>query len=656
MPKFVVTSGPHAGLEIEMAEGQLVFGRSEECDVIVPEPEVSRIHAQALNLNGTVVLYDLESANGTYVNGVPISRAYLMDGDEIRIGSTVFRFESSSHASVGAPVASKSATLSQTEASLVNREGEASLDNNTRLLKVEMPPVSPEMLKEMYLRLKMLFRVSLAVSESNSLREMVEALAQGCVIALGIERIASYQHAKEVESWEQLFERLSNTAKQREGELPALDLHLLEECCERREPLFWRWMDGKMSPVAEPAQASGAAFPCCGSTQTALIVVDNPVSRKSLSKDDTDLLTMLARQIQVRLGQIDQLVSLRNENITLRQRYREDVAIITINDRMKRVKELTLRAAERDCTVLITGETGTGKELIARWLHIYSPRHQKPFVPVNCAALPDTLLESELFGHEKGAFTGASERRIGKFELADGGTLFLDEIGDISPSAQAKLLRVLQEGEIQRLGSNKIIKVNVRVVAATNKKLEEEVKAGRFREDLFYRIRVLEIALPPLRERPEDIPILVNHFLEQLRREHPTQVRAISPEALQYLRRYSFPGNVRELRNIIERALVLASGDTILPEHLPTEVIECGEPLPVSIGREPQTTEVTSEFQPRSLAAIERDYICRVLEHVHGNKVKAAEILGISRTTLYEKLKEYGLGPSSGSISETTGN
>lgn len=641
MPKFVVKSGPHAGREIEMVGERLLFGRNDDCDVVIADPDVSRNHAQALNLDGMVILYDLNSSNGTFVNDVPISRTFLMNGDEVRIGNTTFKFiaEPSSY-----PSSPRDAVASLTIApeSLPSNEV---LDQNTRMLSFPREGVESAILKDVYLKLKTLYRVFLEISQSETLKDIGEALGRAALLALGVERLSLYFRDDTGHGWTCFYTHLSTTAKAKSQALPPLSSSLLDATAAQADPLYGRWENGASLEIGASEKADLLAIPISRNKHVVgILVADNPVSHDTISKDDADFLFTLVLHLVVRLRQIEQVDHLRQENLELRQRSGDDYAIVTQDERMKRVMSLTMRAAERDCPVLITGETGTGKELIARSLHNYSPRRNKPFVAVNCAALPDTLLESELFGHEKGAFTGAVERRIGKFELADGGTLFLDEIGDMSPSAQAKLLRVLQEGEIQRLGSNKIIKVNVRVVAATNKTLEQEVEKGNFRQDLYYRIRVLELVLPPLRERRSDIPVLAQYFLEQLRHRFPTPVKTIHPDTMQCLLAYHYPGNVRELRNIIERALVLATGEVLLPEHLPAEVLEAAklaEP-PTSASERPSQAaqKATGNL---SLADIERDHILRVLEMVQGNKVKAASILGISRTTLYEKLKEYGI-------------
>jgi len=346
--------------------------------------------------------------------------------------------------------------------------------------------------------------------------------------------------------------------------------------------------------------------------------------------------------------------------VQLRRSLDEDFAVIVQNEKMKQIMAVAARVADSGSTVLISGESGTGKEMIAKTIHKFSRRGGKPWVAVNCAALPETLLESELFGHEKGAFTGAMDRRVGKFELADGGTLFLDEIGDISASAQAKLLRVLQEGELQRVGGNKVVKVDVRLVTATNKSLAEEVKKGTFRQDLFFRLRVIEISLPPLRERPDDIPALAEFFFKQLRQKLNTPAKRISADTMKVLCAYPFPGNVRELRNVIERGLVFAFGDELLPEHLPLEVLQPhlgGGLLPMDQASAPgaaggessvyssdRLSALDSGQMPVSLSEMEKRHIQYVLKFVKNNKLKAAQLLGISRTTLYEKLKQYELG------------
>jgi two-component system, NtrC family, response regulator AtoC len=323
------------------------------------------------------------------------------------------------------------------------------------------------------------------------------------------------------------------------------------------------------------------------------------------------------------------------ENVTLRAQLDRKFGmekIIGTSTAMQQVFDIVQQVAPTRATVLITGETGTGKELVAHALHNLSPRKNGPFVAVHAAALPSTLLESELFGHEKGAFTGAVERRIGRFEMADGGTLFLDEVGEIEPAMQVKLLRVLEERKFERLGGSKTIESDVRLVAATNRDLKKLVSEGKFRDDLFYRLSVVSILLPPLRERRDDIPLLVNTFLEQCSRENNKPVREITQEALNVLMAYDWPGNVRELRNTIEQMVVLARVERLTLRDVPAAIRGAADLTKISVVRTGMTVEEA-----------ERQLIVQALKEMDGNRTRAAQKIGISRRTLHRKLKKFGL-------------
>lgn len=321
------------------------------------------------------------------------------------------------------------------------------------------------------------------------------------------------------------------------------------------------------------------------------------------------------------------------ENARIREELRErhGSPLIGSSPAMLEVYTLVARVSSGKSTVLLEGESGTGKELVAHAIHANSPRRGRPFVPVNCAALQDTLLESELFGHEKGAFTGAVVAKQGLFETADQGTLFLDEIGDIGQALQVKLLRVIQEQEVRHVGGTASIKVDVRIVAATNRDLAQMVKDGKFREDLFYRLNVVRIVLPPLRERREDIPMLAHHFLQKASSANDQPVRGFVPETMALLERYHWPGNVRELENVIERTVSLAPGPLIMPDDLP-EAVRKAEPAPTG-----------GDESLLSLADVEKRHLARVLRETGGNKVRAAKILGIDRRTLYRMAERFGM-------------
>lgn len=345
-------------------------------------------------------------------------------------------------------------------------------------------------------------------------------------------------------------------------------------------------------------------------------------------------------ELELRLARALRQQKLESENQNLRQQLDQKYGlenIIGASPAMQEVFETVRQVAPTRATVLIYGESGTGKELIAKAIHQLSPRARNPMVTVHCAALAPTLLESELFGHEKGAFTGAHERRIGRFEQAQGGTLFLDEIGEIDATLQIKLLRFLGERTFERVGSNKTISADVRLLAATNKNLAELVAAGKFREDLFFRLRVVEIHLPPLRERRGDIPLLAMAFVREFARENNKPVREFSPEAMESLMEHNWPGNVRELRTAVEHAVVLSRGDKILLRDLPASVRKQENPL--SRPRE----AVAGPLPAMTIQDAEKQLIIRALEETNGNRAEAARRVGISRRTFYRKLKEYQL-------------
>ena len=378
---------------------------------------------------------------------------------------------------------------------------------------------------------------------------------------------------------------------------------------------------GRMEPVIVITAFSSVESAVAAMKQGAVDYVTKPVDIEALN-----LAVEKALNIE----------ALREENAQLRERLGEKFDfgnIIGRSSAMQRVFETLSLVAPSDATVLITGESGTGKELIAGALHHNSLRKDGPFIKVNCAALHENLLESELFGHERGAFTGAERQRKGRFEQAHRGTLFLDEIGDMSLQTQAKILRVIQEGEFERLGSSQSVKVDVRLVAATHKNLQQMVEEGSFRQDLFFRLSVVPIELPPLRERPEDIPALADYFLKKYAVKNRKDIRGFHPQTLMLLGRYDWPGNIRELENTVERAVILCLGEQITPRELPPHL------LPVDM--EPDLEE--SNRQGFTLRDMEREAIRTILTQTGGNRSKTARILGIARQTLLNKIKEYGL-------------
>ena len=338
------------------------------------------------------------------------------------------------------------------------------------------------------------------------------------------------------------------------------------------------------------------------------------------------------RALALKALEFQALVAENNELRLRLQKRSEPSLLIGNSEAMRKVAELSDEVARSEVTVLIEGESGTGKEIVARSIHLKSARADKPFISVNCAALPEQLLEAELFGHVKGAFTGAVADKPGRFQLADGGTLFLDEIGDLSAKGQGDLLRVLEDGTFRMVGGTKMMRVNVRVVAATNKKLQEAVAAGKFREDLLYRLQIVPVTLPPLRDRAEDIPLLIESFLEHFTSKHKRRRKKLSTEALQLCQRFPWPGNVRQLRNMIERLVITGKSATIETNDLPDFL------------RAHDQNATSFTIRPgMSLAEVEKILIRQTLMHVTANREEAAKLLGISRRSLQYKLKQYGL-------------
>lgn len=410
----------------------------------------------------------------------------------------------------------------------------------------------------------------------------------------------------------------------------------------RQEPYDLILMDVRMANVSglealQKIKEFNPSIPII--IMTAYSSVDKAVEAMKLGAYDYLTKPLNFEELRITIERAMKHLELTMENARLREELSSQFsfsAIIGTSPSMKRVMETAKIAAPTDATILITGESGTGKELFARAIHSNSTRKNNQLASVNCAALNETLLESELFGHEKGAFTGADKKRDGLFLHADRGTVFLDEIGEIPQSMQVKLLRVIQEREIQRVGSDKPIKVDVRIIVATNRNLEEEVEQGNFRDDLFYRLNVININVPPLRDREEDIPLLAQHFLSVYSKKNRKQFKGFSPMAMDALTKYQWPGNVRELENAIERAIILSMGQYISEKDLPANVMKEYQ------AEASLQTQITG-LGGKSLDEIEMAALIETLKQTKGNKSEAAKILDITRTTLNNKIKKYNL-------------
>lgn len=622
MPYLTLKSGGTDEKTFLLKKKTTTIGRGDAADIRVDDPNMSRLHAEFLLLKDSqTALVDLGSSNGTCVNDMPINRQFLMDGDEIQMGETLLTY------SEGEPVSADTCVYSEPVSKAMRAPlGTIPLGHPTQIIPSGDVHNQMESLKEAYLHLRSIYKILSDMNRARDLEDLHRKVGAAMLMSLGADRVAFFA-----------FDTARNNfTMQAASVLPALDAKEIArehpisqevlDCIRDDKESYLFTKDDKPAALAAPIMLDKEIF--------GMIYADSPASGHPLTKTDLDFVSTVALQMAPIVERLRQHRRLKDKTAQLERVINENLAIVCRNPKMLEIMDVLNRMAEADSNVLIRGESGTGKELIARAIHAYSRRRDNPLICLNCASLPETLIESELFGYERGAFTGAVSRKLGRFELADGGTLFLDEIGDISLAAQAKILRVLQDGEIQRVGGTTTLKVNVRIIAATNKDLSQAIRDGAFREDLYYRLKVVEIDIPPLRERPEDIPILAEYFLKSLRAKTASRATRFSPEVLQIFQKYPWHGNVRELHNVVERALVFARGEEILPEHLPAE-------LRTPAGR--MAEDVKIEESPLTLFEMERRHILKTLDYAKGNKLKAAEMLGISRSTLYEKMKQYNL-------------
>ncbi len=602
-----VTRGPLAGREFPLA-GPLVFGRGEDCDLRLLDETVSRRHARLEASPEGPLLKDLGSSNGTYVNEARITEKILFPGDLLRVGASEFTLTSSAtdamRSTVMAPASGEA--LAKVEASILPERGDilevhpsaGQLSSLYRLLR-EMPAqCPPDRVAEAWLSLlvKELGASSGSVLLCEGVQEKVLTVPPGPTAPI------------------------SRTVRQRVSERG--ESLLVAELASSP------WASASASLAAAKTASLIAAPVLCGEEPPGLLVLVRLASAPPFGATDLAVATEAARV----LGRT--LSGARTQAARSRQLGRlvaRESDLVGDAPAFLAAVDMARRAAPTSCTVLVMGPTGSGKELIARLIHRESPRAEGPFVPVNCAAIPEGLQESDLFGHEKGAFTGAVRARDGSFALADGGTLFLDEIGELALAAQAKLLRVLETRTFHRVGASASTRVDIRLVAATHRDLPAEIAAGRFREDLFHRLNVVAVSMPPLSGRPGDVPVLATYLLRRKAMELALPPRAITPEALDALGAYSWPGNIRELANVLERALVLSRGSEIGLEDLPAEIVR------------PAGARGTPAAPPRTLAEYERQAVMEALEATGWNKRAAADRLGISWPTLHKKVIEYGL-------------
>jgi transcriptional regulator with GAF, ATPase, and Fis domain len=610
-PRLVALSGPLGGTVRALTDGSLSLGRDTANQIMIGDRAVSRLHCTITHVSPDVYeISDLESHNGTFVNGIQITRTPIRHGDRIRVGSSEFAFLTGEDEDNDAGSQSSDAGKQTTGRVLTT----LFLDQRSGL------PSNASGVGRMARDLSAFFKIANLI---NSFHD-VEGL-QPKLLELIFEVIPAAQGAIVLQSNPNEEPSPPCTWRREGGAKP--EMVIREEWAQRA---MWERC-AVFTATSTELDEHVLCVPLVGVENIlGVIYLTSPATSPPFSEEHALFLSSVSRIAAVSLENLLKLDSLRAENQRLRADVGEDT-MIGESRAMSRVTEFIARVAKGDSTVLIRGESGTGKELVARAIHASSSRPSKPFVAINCAAIPETLLESELFGHEKGAFTGAAATKKGKFETAEDGTLLLDEIGEMAPLLQAKLLRVLQQREFERLGGTRLLPFNARVIAATNKNLEQAIKAGEFRQDLYYRLNVVSVALPPLRERCQDIPTLALHFAKRFAAKSKRGFKGISAEARSLLMQYSWPGNIRELENAIERAIVLGLTDEILPEDLPEALLQ------------EQSSEMTAALYHNTLNQTKKQLVITAMDDAKGNHIEAARLLGIHPKYLHRLIKNLNL-------------
>ncbi len=633
---------------LKLVPGQIVVvGRSSENQIVVRDDRVSRRHAEISLQKGGWVVRDLGSRNGTQVDRLSVNGEHsLSDGETISVADCEMVFTRhlagafSSFAPL--PVGKSSDQLTQDgfgQPTITHRKNRSQWSTDIEVGTLEDPA-------SFFYRL--VFELVACESAESKAQVALDRLlarlelSSGGVVTL-IPDSATANDPNIVPTLAVL------ATKQPAGQsYHRISDFLVQTVVREHQALLARNVrnDEQLSFARESAQRDAVSILCAPLRDREKVIgllhIYSSGEERSLTDRDLEIAIGVADNLAIALvrQQVNDqltcsLAKTRKQIDELQAQLEITREMVGRSGSLEKVRKAIGRAAPTTATVLIRGESGVGKELVARAIHTASPRRDGPLICLNCAALAPSLLESELFGHEKGAFTGATDRKVGKFEAADGGTLLLDEIGEMSPDLQAKFLRILEGQPFERLGGNRSIKTDVRVIAATNRDLEEAVRAKEFRSDLYFRLRVIEVEVPALRQRLEDLPLLVEHFIQLLRHHADRRIDGITPQALELLSRHTWPGNVRELRNVIERAMVLGSSNVLDIEDFSLSSLGAAPIVPAAV---PFTA---SGYQPITLDDMEKAHIFATLEYAEGNKTKASQILGIERSTLDRKLKRY---------------
>ncbi len=641
----------------------VTIGRAPTNQIVVKDERCSRCHAEVFFSDNQWTLRDLDSRNGTAVANTRVRGDYILRaGDVVRIGQSQLRF-----------VHDLSKAFSETNSGALRPQTSSEDETNTGPFLDESSVLAMHEPSTITHRRGQTKFLEPQEADATALPKVGRAAASLCRLAFELAQAPDVVAMAEL-ALAGVFEATAVDAgallvlpRNYQGEPNSIDLELVAERTDSSLP-YHRVSNFLASTVLREGEAvlarnvmgdSALASRDSKGVVDATSVMCAPIRRgkrvlgimhlystddeRVPDPDDLEFTLAVADTVAVALDNLgrreelaENLNQIRDENLQLRERLGVESEIVGGSAAMNKVAQEIARAAPSRATVLIRGESGVGKELVARATHYSSPRRKAPFVCLNCAALSRSLLASELFGHEQGAFTGATQRKIGKFEAANTGTLMLDEIGEMSPTIQAKFLRVLEGHPFERIGGTETVKVDVRVIAATNRDLERDVSEGRFRRDLYFRLRVLEILVPPLRKRPEDITELAHYFLQRFNSETGRKLRGFSPQAMELMRKYRWPGNVRELKNVVERAVVLARGEFIEHEDLTLSKLS-------TAGDTGEVNAPQAQFRPASLADVERQHILATLVATNWNKSQTSALLGIERSTLDRKIRRYEL-------------
>ncbi len=630
-PRLLVLSGPLKDTTIPLSEGEITIGREASNGIAVTDPSVSRKHCLIGWQDGRFRVRDLDSRNGTLVNGAGVEEQWLQHGDEIATGDSSFLFLLEDENPAATDRVEFEDAQVTAETTIIHPRDAVYLQPD-RLLR-ELPATS-----RVARNLNALLKISRIVHAIRDLNDL-----QGQLLDLIFEVVPAGRGAilladREGQQFNSMFARMREPGR---GQPVKVSRTIARQVLEQGIAILGSDVPSHsdLREVESLASSEVRSLLCVPLTVfqriTGCIYLDSDSLGSRLNEEHLQLVTAIAGISAVALENARRLQWLEQENERLTVEISQERSLVGEGARMKEVYQFLKLAAPTDSTVLIEGESGTGKELAARALHRNSPRASKPFVAINCSAIPETLLESDLFGHERGAFTGAASQKKGRLEVADEGVVFLDEIGELAPALQVKLLRVLQEREFERVGGTHPIKLDIRLIAATNCNLEQAVREGRFRQDLYYRLAVLKITMPTLRDRREDIPMLVRHFVQKHAKRCKVKPRPVSREALSCLVNYDWPGNVRELENAIEHALVLGSSDTILPEDLPESLLE-RTPAP----------EMTEAKYHAAVKELKKQLILDAVEQTQGSYADAARILGVHPNYLHRLIRNLELKES----------